>query len=151
MTTETKLQIEALKMLEKGEKIPSCAKDDKYFFLTFDGIHALRIYNKSFWLNPESMKEATHLPQHFSVDKLSGTSELTATDEMKKLSKGAVGVLLKGDDFTTCIYEKHLKLFMDKSCKLYAKDEKSAVYFTHNEEIYAVVMPVQLKPSKAQG
>ncbi len=144
MTIETKLQIEALKMLDKGENKPRYAKNGECFFLSLNGTYAFCICDEPFRLNPEILEEMPSLAQFFSPDKLLGTSELTVTNEMRKLTH-AVGVLVKCDDFTTCIDEKLLKMFMDRSCRLYAEDENSTIYFVHNDKIYAAVMPICLE------
>ena len=144
MTIETKLQIEALKILDRGEKAPCYAKDEECFFLALNGTYIFRICDEPFSLNPEVLNEVPSLTSHFKSSNILGTQELTVTNEMRKLDN-AVGVLLKCDDFTTCIDEKFLKMFMDRSCKLYAKDEKSVIYFFRNNKIYAAVMPISLK------
>lgn len=150
MTVETKLQIEALKKLEKDKNAIRYAKNEESLYLTLDGTYAFRFCEEPFYLNLGVLKEEPSLTSYFNSDSLSATYELTITNEMRKLSN-ATGVLLKCEKFTTCVNERLLKMFMDSFCKLYAKSEKSIVYFARNNGIYAVVIPINLGKQEREG
>lgn len=140
MTLETKMQTEAMVFLD-GDKRAGYAEDEYFVYLIL-AYYAIRIPKSRFYLNKELLiKRRTDI---FQSGKLMGNEKLEISEEMRKISKNNV-VLLKCDKFTTGINEKYLKLLVRKDCELYAADEKSAVYFVINNEIYAVCMPVSLK------
>lgn len=143
MTLETKMQTEAMVLLD-GDKRTGYAEDEYFVYLIL-AYYAIRIPKSRFYLNKELLiKRRTDI---FQSGKLMGNEKLEISEEMRKISKNNV-VLLKCDKFTTGINEKYLKLLVRKGCGLYATDEKSAVYFVVNNEIYAVCMPVSLKKEK---
>lgn len=143
MTLETKMQKEAMELLDSDRRV-SYIEDEYFVYLTL-AYYAIRIPKSRFYLNKELLiKRRTNI---FQSCKLIDNEKLEISEEMRKISKNNI-VLLKCDKFTTGINEKYLKLLVRKDCWLYAADEKSAVYFVVNNEIYAVCMPVSLKKEK---
>lgn len=152
MTLETKMQIDALKILEKGSVGPAAfAEDENFVYLTVNGCCAYRIPKPHFFLNCDFLKPVASLASSFSSLALDHTCELTVTDDMRVLTqKGDIVRTLKGDNFYTYINVDCLKKFSVKGCKLYAKSNKSAIYFVTDSEIYAVVMPTILPNNGAK-
>lgn len=143
MTLETKMQKEAMELLDSDRRV-SYTEDEYFVYLTL-AYYAIRIPKSRFYLNKELLiKRRTNI---FKSDNLMCNEKLEISEEMRKINKNNV-VLLKCDKFITGINEKYLKLLVRKDCWLYAADEKSAVYFVVNNEIYAVCMPVSLKKEK---
>lgn len=140
MTLETKIQTEAMNFLDHDKKA-GYAEFENYVYLTL-AYYAVRIPKNRFYLNTESLIKRS--ADMFIMYNLDNAEELTVSEEMRKKGKNNI-VLLKCKKFTTGINEKYLKLLTKKCCKLYAKSEKSAVYFVLNDEIYAACMPVTLK------
>ncbi len=143
MTLETKMQKEAMELLDSDRRV-SYTEDEYFVYLTL-AYYAIRIPKSRFYLNKELLiKRRTNI---FKSGNLMCNEKLEISEEMRKINKNNV-VLLKCDKFITGINEKYLKLLVRKDCWLYAADEKSAVYFVVNNEIYAVCMPVRLKKEK---
>lgn len=140
MTLETKMQTEAMVLMD-GDKRAGYAEDEYFIYLIL-AYYAIRIPRSRFYLNKELLiKRRTDI---FQSGKLTDNEKLEISEEMRKINKNNV-ILLKCDKFTTGINEKYLKLLSRKGCGFYAADEKSAIYFVLNNEIYAVCMPVSLK------
>lgn len=143
MTLETKMQKEAMELLDSDRRV-SYTEDEYFVYLTL-AYYAIRIPKSRFYLNKELLiKRRTNI---FKSGNLMCNEKLEISEEMRKINKNNV-VLLKCDKFITGINEKYLKFLVRKDCWLYAADEKSAVYFVVNNEIYAVCMPVILKKEK---
>lgn len=140
MTLETKIQTETMNFLD-DEKRASCAEYENFVYLTL-AYYAIRIPKGRFYLNTDMLRKGS--ADIFSPEALDKTEKLEISEGMRKIGKATV-TLLKCDKFTTGINEKFLKLLTKRGCTLYAKSEKSAIYFVINGEIYAVCMPVNLK------
>lgn len=145
MTFETKIQIEAMKVLENGMCKPSFAEDENSVYLTTKGYYAYRIPKEQFYLNCDFLNRGDHLASNFSPTMLDHACELTVTDVMREMGKGRIVRKLQCANFDTYIDLNYLKAILIKGCKMYAKNEKSAILFANGGGIYAVCMPVNLK------
>lgn len=143
MTLETKLQIEMLKLLEDKHSASWYAEDKKYIYITTNGIYGIRIPKNKFFLNCDYMKPMPMLISNFIPDRTDKLHRLTITDEKLDMVIGT-GTILRCSQFDTCINSKILKKIFKKKCRLYSKDSKSPVYFVLKDEIYAVVMPIDM-------
>lgn len=148
MELGTKVQAEAIKALEKGEKESiryAESQDGKWVYITVNGFYAVRIAGDCFWLDKEKIRSMPTLSKNFLYEKVSNAQELKTLGEMKRLDRSRTVDIFQGSSFDVCVDSKHLKLLSKDGCKLYAKDEKSPIYFVLKGEIYAVVMPVSKK------
>lgn len=145
MTLETKMQIEALKALEKDGYKPALDEDEKFVYFTTNGYCAYRISKDHFFLNRDFLNHTTSLASSFSSIMLDKAFELAVTNEMWVLQKGKIVRTLRCKTFESYINYDYLKMISMKGCKMYAKNEKSAILFVNDGEIYAVCMPVNLK------
>lgn len=145
MILETKMQIEALKTLEKDEHKPAFDEDEKFVYFTTNGYCAYRILKDHFFLNRDFLNHTTNLASMFSPMMLDKAFELAVTNEMWVLQKGKIVRTLRCKTFDSYINYDYLKMISMKGCKMYAKNEKSAILFVNDGEIYAVCMPVNLK------
>lgn len=145
MTLETKIQIEALKALEKNKYKPAFAEDENFVYLTVNGYYVYRIPKQYFYLNRDSINHNTSFVSSFSPIMLDKACRLTVTDTMQKLENGKVVTVLKADKFNSYISSDHLKLLTLNGCELYAKSEKSAICFVAGGDIYAICMPVMIR------
>ncbi|MCM1225982.1 MAG: hypothetical protein NC320_00980 [Clostridium sp.] len=144
MTIETKLQIEALKALENEVKKESYAEDEDYVYFTFDGYRATRIAKQDFFLDTDKLTLSESLSENFDSGRLADTYKLSVTDEMRDLKPGTL-TILKCEKFRTGINTDFLKMYLKKGGTPYAKSEKSPIYFTWGDKIFAIVMPISLK------
>lgn len=147
MTIETKLQIEALKAMEKNEKTPGYAEDEDYVYLSTDGYRATCIAKQDFFLDTDKLQLSENLSENFDSVNLADTYKLSVTDEMRKIKSGTI-TLLKCEEFRTWINTDFLNPYLKIGYKPYAKSEISPIYFVLSSEIYAVVMPIKLEKEK---
>lgn len=143
MNIETKIQIEALKELEKTyRRPPSFCEDEKgWIYFTINGFSAVRIDSKEFWLDKNKLCNVEPLSNIFSED-MSSKKKLVLTNVFYQHEKTNYN-MLKCDEFKTYINNKIFKLLYKDGCEMYAKDNKSKVYFVVNNEIYACIMPLK--------
>lgn len=148
MKIETKIQIDALKQLENDKNKKPCYAEGTNGLIYFcpEGVWAMKIYDSDFWIDKSKLKTMESLPNNFNACNLSNTSKLEVTNNLIRLEKGTV-TILRGDKFQTHINDKYLKLLYRNCCEIYAKNEKSIIYFVLDDEIYACVMPVNMEKS----
>lgn len=149
MKIEFKMQIDALKQLAKtNTKTPNYFDNgDGWIYFTPDGYVAVRIHESNFWLDREKLHINKRIRSVFENFSALEESELTLTDEIKALVKGA-GNILKCKDFETCIRSDFFKSFSKSGCKMYAKNEKSVIHFVLGDTVFGAVMPVYLGTRK---
>lgn len=143
MKLEIKMQTEALKALDKGQTV-NYAEDEYHVFITLDGSSAVSIMKLDFFLDTKQMDLSKSLIGYFDPSKLADTHLLDISGDMKKV-KNRILTALDYKGFRTYIDSEYLKKFCKPDCKLYAKDEKSPIYFVVHGDIYAIAMPVNTK------
>lgn len=148
MTIETKLQIEALKLLGNFETVHAVPDpNNECFYIATDGYSAVRVSMYDFHLDMESLSPLPSLIAMFDSSKIGESEKLTDTNTLKISQKDTLHIL-KCEKFTTCINEKYYKKFIKNGCELYAESEKKIICFVIDGKIYAVVMPVTLPKEK---
>ncbi len=142
MTSVTKIQIEAIKMMSemKTNRI-RYAEGDGAVYLIFEGRYAFRIPEEWFWLDRSKLGHMNP-PDKFFGTLPDTVKELTFRYDIcdGKTTKSVLGcdefdIWLKADLFKT------LRL-KSKSCKMYAANARSLVYFVLNGKTYAVCRPL---------
>ncbi len=142
MTFVTKIQIEAIEMMNamKWTNI-RYAEGDGVVYLILEGCYAFRIPEEWFWLDRNKLGRMNP-PDKFFGTLPDTVKELTFRYDIcdGKTTKSILGcdefdIWLKADLFKT------LRL-KSKSCKIYAVNAKSLVYFVLNGKTYAVCRPL---------
>lgn len=145
MKLETKVQLEALKLLEKGiEPKYAESSDGKKIYITLNGFWAICIDKDKLWLDKEKIKPMPSISDFFDDTKILDASELKISNTLHRLPNDEIGDILSGNGFDICIKSKYSKLLHKNDCEMYAKDKNSAVYFVLDGEIYAIVMPINM-------
>lgn len=148
MTIETKLQIEALKLLGNFETVHVAPDpNNECFYIAVDKYSAVRVPMYGFHLGGESLSPMPRLIAMFDSSKIGESEKLTDTNTLKISQKDTLHIL-KCEKFTTYINEKYYKKFFKNGCELYAESEKKIICFVLDGEIYAIVMPVTLPKEK---
>lgn len=143
MTLETKIQIEALKLIGTPKAaFIRCAEGDSAVYMTLDGCYAVRIPETQFMLDKNKIRRMDSMKTFFEDVRNKG--EVLKYSHSISDGKGTKAVLTC-DDFETWINEGFFKKLSVKGCKMYAESEKSKVYFTLNDMIYAICMPLEKK------
>lgn len=140
MTLETKIQIEALKLI--GTPKAAClryAEGDEAVYMTVDGYSAVRIPEKMFMLDRNKIKRMNSLRTFF--EGVGGKGKVLKFKHSINDGKGTKAVLTC-DSFETWIDADFYKKLSIKGCKIYAENEKTAVQFALDDRIYAVCLPL---------
>lgn len=143
MMLETKIQIEALKLIgTPKEAFLRCAEGDMAVYMTLDGYCAFRIPETQFMLDISKIRRMDALRTFF--EGVGDKGENLKFRHSISDGKGTKTVLVC-DEFETWINADFYKKLCVKGCKMYAESEKSKVYFTLGDMIYAVCMPLEKK------
>jgi len=122
----------------KGNNIRYAEAEDRAVYLS-NGYYAVRIPEEWFWLDRSKLGHTSTLDKFF--ENLPDTAnELTFRYHINdgKTIKSVLGC----EKFDICLNTDFFKMLRLISCKMYAVNAKSEVYFTLNEKIYAVCMPL---------
>ncbi len=142
MILEEKIQVEAIKLLDGPDAKSRCvqySEGDRAVYLTVNGYYAVRIPESIFWLDRNKLRCTNSIKSLFK-----GLPD-TAKELLFKHSIGdgkSTKAVLACDEFETWINAGFFKLLSQKTCKMYATDAKSPIFFVRNGLIYAVCMPL---------
>lgn len=143
MTIETKIQIEALKIIGKSDKLPSYAEDDNFTYLTTDGFSVIRIPNKSFFLDKSKLHEFKLLLDKFTVC-WESLYEMKVTNNLKQYAKGIArcfdsekGMVFADDKLVKTLLSKDTEL-----TEMFTNEKANAIYFAIGGQIYAALLPI---------
>lgn len=141
MNPETKLQIEALKRLEKGQPV-HYEKGGNCTYLSVDGKSVIKMPNDCFSLDKTKITESSVLAKHLDVD-YSWMYTLENITDIYYDKKGFE--MFFCNEINRRIYadKKIFRLLISNDSRLYTNEKLKFIYFVSDNRIYAVMISVK--------
>ncbi|MDE6780947.1 MAG: hypothetical protein K2J40_05760 [Ruminococcus sp.] len=141
MKPETKVQIEALKRLEKGQPV-HYEKGENFTYLSVDGKSIIRISYDNFFLDMAKITESSVLAKHLDVD-YSWMYTLENITDIYYDKKGFEIFFCNETNHRIYADKKIFKLLISRDSRLYTDETSRFMYFVRNKQVYAVMILVQ--------
>ncbi|MDE5557865.1 MAG: hypothetical protein K2J32_09310 [Ruminococcus sp.] len=144
MSLKTKIQIEAIRRLEKKLQV-SYDNGKDCIYLTVDGKSAVKIPDDSFFLDKSKLHKSGAIVNSFNITP-NELYKLTDTYYRRPYSKG-VAVCFENElsqSETDVVYcdEKTLKKLSVEGAKIFTNKSMTRIYLELIGEIYAVILPL---------
>ncbi|MDE5860850.1 MAG: hypothetical protein K2H28_01500 [Ruminococcus sp.] len=141
MKPEIKVQIEALKRLEKGLMV-AYEQGENFTYLSVDGKSVIRISDNSFFLDTAKITESSVLAKHLDID-YSWMYTLENITDIYYDQKGFEMFFCNETNRRIYADKKIFNLLISRDSRLYTDENARFIYFVKNNQVYTVMLSVK--------